>query len=67
MIRMETIAYLKNEARKDLVYSVTGELSVTGNGRFWHNITSWAADHKGQPGWYVALVVVDNRPTVVLR
>jgi hypothetical protein len=55
----ETIGYLKNE-RDSRTYSISEDLTVEGEGRFWHNITSWAVDHGGQPGWYISPVVVDR-------
>jgi hypothetical protein len=57
---METIAYLKNE-RDSRTYSISEEMTVEGEGRFWYNITSWAVDHVGQLGWYIAPLVADAK------
>ncbi|GIV04056.1 MAG: hypothetical protein KatS3mg015_2886 [Fimbriimonadales bacterium] len=57
---METIAYLKNE-RDSRTYSISEDMTVEGHGRFWYNITSWAVDHGGQPGWYIIPLVADPK------
>ena len=57
---METIGYLKND-KDGRTYRISEDLTVEGNGSFWHNITSWAADHWDTPGWYIKPVVVDSR------
>jgi hypothetical protein len=56
---METIAYLKNK-NGDRTYSISEDMTVEGDGRFWYSITSWAVDHGGQPGWYIMPVVIDR-------
>jgi hypothetical protein len=57
---METIAYLKNK-NGDRTYSISEEMTVEGEGRFWYSITSWAVDHGGQPGWYISPLVADPK------
>jgi len=58
-MEMETIGYLKNDS-DSRIYSISGDLTVEGNGRFWYSITSWAVDHEDRPGWYISPVVIDR-------
>jgi hypothetical protein len=59
-MKMETIGYLKNE-RDSRTYSISEDLTVEGEGRFWYNITSWAVDHGDKPGWYIKPLTADPR------
>ena len=57
---METIGYLKNDS-DSRTYRILEDLTVEGNGGFWYNITSWAADHWDKRGWYIKPAVTDAR------
>jgi len=59
-MEMETIGYLKNE-RDSRTYSISEDLTVEGEGGFWYNIMSLAADHEDKPGWYIMPLVADAR------